>query len=596
MTSPTRSKAVGMALWVSLLANALLIVILVLSRWTPYSWKTDANKDIEAYLNQHNYVDIGNASAIFNTVHGSLKQRNADLNPVGVSFIPAYIPPNTPLYHSTGSPDVPDTLEWIAMDFEFSYSFAHARRHNRDPNSGPWRPGPPGNHPPPPPGEKPGQEPGQQNVFKAPHLPPFFSEMSYLFTFKSEKPLDKLIYLDGASAAKSNTGEMDQQHVLSRLKDVNARVNEREAAKKICDWGKPFGLQGVVRLEIGFEIILCDFQKDLKVVSNITLNNVTELLNFPDESPNPTTDLAKQRTALLDITESMRQFEHLQAGENTNMGEARIQLDFSNMVTVINRTWLNPDPYLRRINNISDELKDELIDELYTILQDPVSTNDKTDWQGATNRMVDKFGPLLLNLNNSLKIFDHDRWNNTDRAIKNAATNLTQYTYNFIRRYSDDFLKDPQIRRLNGYNASVHDYVYGTYPLKTSADRLIYSAIHKVHHDVFNAIYDIFEQSKDILVDIYVKDFTSDEHTKIILDVWTQLIRLMEDLRWSVFTRCTSLCGSDEVCYSPTWGPGGVGSFFKGPEEANRTWFEPDGDRLKISKELSCVSYRDLVR
>lgn len=569
-------------------------------RWNPENVpRIGSNREIEHYLNENSYVDIGNASAIFNTVHGSLKQRNADLNPVGVSFIPAFIPANTPLYHSTGSPDIPDTLEWIAMDFEFSYSFAHARRHNRPPNDGPGhRPGPPGHRPggPPPWQRRPGKGPEQQEVLDATPHPPFFSERSYLFTFKSSRPLDRLIYLDGASAAKTDTGEMDQQLVLSRQKDVDAYVNERQAAKKICDWGKQFGLQGIVRLEIGFEVIICDFHKDFELVSNITLNNVTDLLGFPDETPTPLTDLEKERTALLDITEGMRLFEHLQAGENTNNGESRIKLDFSNMVTPINRTWLNPDPYLRRINNISEELKEELVDELHDLLQTPISINDKTDWQGATNRMVDKFGPLLLNLNNSLKIYEYDRLNNSERALKNIATNLTQYTYNFVRRYSDDNLKDPKVRRLNAYDASVFDYVYGTYPLDTKMDRLIYSSIHKVHDVLFNTIYDIFEKSKEILVDIYVKDTALDHHQEIIADIWSELIAVMDDLRWSVFSRCSTLCGFDEVCYSPTWGPGGVGSFFKGDDEANQPWFEPDGDRLKIGKELSCVSYKDVMR
>ncbi|GME88054.1 unnamed protein product [Ambrosiozyma monospora] len=43
-------------------------------------------------------IDISNATAIFNEVNNALKQKNANLNPVGVSFIPAYIPEGTLLY------------------------------------------------------------------------------------------------------------------------------------------------------------------------------------------------------------------------------------------------------------------------------------------------------------------------------------------------------------------------------------------------------------------------------------------------------------------------------------------------------------------
>lgn len=67
----------------------------------------------------------------------------------------------------------------------------------------------------------------------SPNFP--FSDESYLYALRNTKPLDKLIYLDGASAAKTLTGEMDQQLVLSRQLDPDARVDERVAASKICE-------------------------------------------------------------------------------------------------------------------------------------------------------------------------------------------------------------------------------------------------------------------------------------------------------------------------------------------------------------------------
>ena len=221
-------------------------------------------------------IDFENATAIFNAVQGALKEKDANLNPVGVSFFPAYIPPNTPMYHSTDKSEIPSLFEWIAMDYEFSYDFASVFGHRRrGGHGGPH--GPPGSHGPPGPPASPRppmvdvdiaktEVPGNSSHVSFPRL-----DRSYLYTFRNKKPLSKLILLDGASAAKTSTGEMDQQKVLNRQRDPYKRVNEREAAAKICKWGEPFGLQGIIRMEIGFEIVLCDFKTDIELISYITL-------------------------------------------------------------------------------------------------------------------------------------------------------------------------------------------------------------------------------------------------------------------------------------------------------------------------------------
>ncbi|GMG46627.1 unnamed protein product [Ambrosiozyma monospora] len=246
-------------------------------------------------------IDLSNATSIFNEVNNALKQKNADLNPIGVSFIPAYVPEGTLLYHATRSAaKIPESFEWVALDQEFSYNFAGFSRgkpfHGPPHHGGPGGPGGPGPHdgpggppphdgpggPPPPPGSN-----STKGDHPPPPPPPPFGDKSNpsLLTFQVVRPLDKLIYLGGASAAKTSTGEMDCELILSGADSYNEgeRYNERDSADKICKWGESFGLDGYVRLEIGFEIVLCNFHDKVELISNVSLSDPAKFIGFPEE-------------------------------------------------------------------------------------------------------------------------------------------------------------------------------------------------------------------------------------------------------------------------------------------------------------------------
>ena len=436
-----------------------------------------------------------------------------------------------------------------------------------------------------------------------------------MYTFKNTKAFNKVILLDGASAAKTTTGEMDQQLILSRMDDPTKRVDEREAAKVICKWGESFGLQGFIRLEIGYEMVLCDFVKDVDFVSNVTLSDQYEFIGFPapkeDEDGKERRDqteidgsaekeLENARTSILEVASAMAGIEHIQAGHRVDQGEARIQLDFSKMVTPLNKTYIDPNPYYRRINNISDILKDNIILELEKHFQgeegaDPVG---KTNWQLITNQVVQKFTPILLSINNTLLAFEYHK-NSEDLGdnLKVTAGNLTKSTYNFVRRYTQSKEardKNVSVRDLT-FQTSTLDWVYHTFPLTTSSEALIYSSIYEVYLSVFNIIYDTLEVSKVILHDIVVDPSAENyaKYQKEVEDLKLKVNALVTNLRWDTFTRCSKVCGWDEACYVPTWGPGPVGW---GTGGSSSKWFEFDGSRYVIGNELKCLSFSELIR
>lgn len=529
-----------------------------------------------------NGLDWDNSTALFNIIHGSLKQKGGVLNPIGAAFIPAYIPPNTYFYHSTESSEVPDLFEWIAMSSEFSYWFASFPRNIKHLHS----------------------YPEYDASFTLPENTDYLGigdnskqhdRRNFLYSFRTTIPLTKLIFLDGASASKRNTGEMDQQLLLGNISSVHSWYSEENyVAGKICQWGRPFGLQGIIRLEIGFEIILCDFKNGVELVSNVSLSNVTELIGFPDESLMSDNNLEKERTELMDVFQAMGGFEILQSGANVDTGERRILLDFTRMVTPINKTWLNPDPYRRRLANLSTEVKEDILKTLEFNLREYDFQYKSTDWQLLTDNIVDKFGPMLLTLNMTLTKFENS---NTDihYSLKKVAEELSRLTYNFVRRYSDEAIQDTALREEKMFRQSVEEYVYHTYPIRSPSERLIYSSLFVEQSAVSRIIFDVFKLSKSILHDLYVtptkENYMDFKHE--VLCTKKRLVKLLEDLRWPIFTQCSSKCKWDEVCYVPTWGPSPMGM---GPENSKtHRWFDFDGKRYRIGHSLPCIGIKDIL-
>ncbi|KRZ98563.1 uncharacterized protein AC631_05679 [Debaryomyces fabryi] len=524
----------------------------------PDSSFSDENDIIDPALVYDRFpVDLANASSIFNTVHSGLKQKDSNIHPVGVSFIPAYIPQNTRLYHARSDRNIPDMFEWIAFNYEFSYSFSGFKRRV------------------------------EEQEFSR-------NDRGFLFTFRTKRPLNKVIFLDGASAAKS-APFMDQQMILSKQENISEPVDERLAAEKICNWGKSFGLQGFIRLEVGYEMVLCDFHENVEVISNISLAAANDLIKFPAEElkyvsgphmPHQTpkvplppnyNSLSYNRSLLLNHLQAVSGFEWVRSGSYQDPGEERIFLDFANMITPLNKTFINPDSYIRNISYIAQNLKEAIIEDLETIYKTPTDPFYKTNWPVVTNLITLKFSPMLVNLNSSLYHKDS----------KSVSDNIQLLTYNFIRRYISEDVNYTEQNMEAAYKTCVLDYVWYTYPLQGS-DYLIYSSIFKVHSVIIRLIFDLFDVSRELTYQIYVNDI----HRKF--DWKTFQIRignLMKLLNWSDFYQCSQKCGSDEFCYTPTWGPSPFGW---GPQR-NPELFDHDGQTYRIRHELKCMNYKDIM-
>ena len=125
---------------------------------------------------------------------------NYSLPASGHSLVPATIPKGTTLYHG-GTGGIPDPPEWLAFDFEFSYLFCR--------------------------------------------------QSCSVVTLQAKRDL-RLVYFDGSSAMKLNDGPLDSQDVILWGRPrPDKTCSEIERIKALCEWGRPFGLDGFVRGQFG---------------------------------------------------------------------------------------------------------------------------------------------------------------------------------------------------------------------------------------------------------------------------------------------------------------------------------------------------------
>jgi len=116
----------------------------------------------------------------------------------GHSILPAIIPTGTILYHGRRDGRVPDMPDWLAFDFEHAALFCHSP--------------------------------------------------CYVISFQAKRDL-RLLYFDGSSAAKMKGGPMDSQDIVAwGSLQPDKYISERERINALCDWGRPFGLDGFVRM------------------------------------------------------------------------------------------------------------------------------------------------------------------------------------------------------------------------------------------------------------------------------------------------------------------------------------------------------------
>ncbi|KYK58495.1 hypothetical protein DCS_05511 [Drechmeria coniospora] len=274
-----------------------------------------------------------NCHHIFNAIHSAGRQWGSAVKHNGLSFFPAAIPKGTLLYHGSNTDSIPRGPEWLAFEVEHAEAFALSvtlpgRQHDQLVGQKPLIPSS---------ARRRDAGRGQQN------------RRGYLHTYRAERDL-KILYLDGMSAGKTHMGTLDTQDLLLRENNTppawDSFMDELDRAGSICDLMTEWAYDGFVRLEIGFEVVYCNFSNGIDLVA------MKRTLLHPDADKSP--------------YDPMKPFQWARAASERydGIGGHRLTLDFSSMVSAfffpvdLSNTDANR-PDLPRLVAVSlDELRD----------------------------------------------------------------------------------------------------------------------------------------------------------------------------------------------------------------------------------------------
>lgn len=497
---------------------------------------------------------IQNANHIFNVIHDSMRQWGSSLHHNGVSFFLATVPAGTQFYHGTSIPGIVSGTEWLAFEPEHAMVFARPHR------------GPPPPNPPDGDSDKEDQNSHHEELRRRhdqdpSHPPPDFKDVDendsgYLHTYAAAKDL-RLVYIDGMSAGKTNKGTLDSQdYVLFNgtienfskdKKPHRGSGGEYARAKKACEMAEnewEGRIDGVLRMEAGFEIILCSFERDLTPIRTTQVKKDTRSWGKGKGGPKlhgpPGGD--KKRTGSgpgpgghgPDSSRWMRAV----TSRYDSIGGNRVSLNYDSFVTAYSHEFnLFPnDSTLPRLAHLSPINWATLRSEITAMVlsQDPKSS---WDWQATADMIVTRY---------------------SDELSYMASGNFAE-----IKDFRDhiEMLLSPFID-YSERNISEEAEICATQflPFQVQDDKpLAAHALHHVAHTICSTLLEAWAEERLSLAQGRVRS-------------------LIAYLDWTTWKECRG-CKDNEICVVPIW-PMGTISDYDDPKcrDASRPYEGEDGD------------------
>ncbi|KAJ2983281.1 hypothetical protein NQ176_g801 [Zarea fungicola] len=292
-----------------------------------------------------------NAHAIFNSIHSAGRQWGSSIYHNGFALIPAVVPRGSVFYHSAKTNEQPVGLEWLAFEPELAEAF-----------SSDWF------------GCRYGCSPTAAQASVSPS-----AVRTYLHTYRNKRDL-KLLLIDGMSSGKTKYGTLDTQDMvlLEGKKLRQGQFEDLDRVQELCNVVQPWGYDGLIRAEIGFEMINCNF------TGTVTQMKVKSRIRGEDK--------------IGDM--SMHVYQLIRAATQRYDGlGARLRIDFSSMVSglfyPINTT--NPDPLHPEFKRLSATPVENL-----RVIKNHVAEIAKADfqpflidWRYIVDTIVERFSDRL---------------------------------------------------------------------------------------------------------------------------------------------------------------------------------------------------------
>ncbi|RFU74241.1 hypothetical protein TARUN_8003 [Trichoderma arundinaceum] len=476
-----------------------------------------------------------NANHIFNAIHSAGRQWGSSLNHNGFGFIPVVVPAGTAFYHGGYFEQPPEGPEWLAFEVEHAENFA------RVPEGGPG-------------GRRPrseeeqfqqrssAQKPlDQPETDSVPDSDPEGRVRGYFQTYQTTRDV-QLLYLDGTSAGKSPIGTLDSQDSIlcpSNSSEWFTFGREIYRAKTMCDLVTKWGWDGIMRMEIGFEVIYCNFSSGLQLDSSLR------------------TLIAKDRVAS-DSFLVPYLWSRAAAERYDGLGGDRVRMDFSSMVSgfffPINISNTDPDrPDLIRLN----ATKKEHLMDIKAYLEGVVIQPRKyvVNWQAVVDMIVSRFSKRLAALVSTGV--------STDVFIGELESATLTY-YEAVRLPGDITLMaddDDRNRTAEAIDRCAAHYLRPALPSQqdwTFQDDLIHTALKAVMQHICNDLYlmrsILLQAGSNASADaLFIKKGVKTTDMEQAVNQSRVISRsLVDDLAWTTWKK-PQLCADSEVLFTAMW-------------------------------------------
>ncbi|KAG6380159.1 hypothetical protein JVT61DRAFT_8248 [Boletus reticuloceps] len=432
---------------------------------------------------------------VFETVHSLLQRWPNTRMRNGHAIVPGIIPKGTLLYHGTSSNVFPTMHEWFATDPEHSYMFCG-----------------------------------------------FSVEAECrLFTIATTRPL-KVVYFDGSSAAKLQDGALDTQDLLLWGEPRGGTAKEdMQRIEDICKWGGKYKVDAFVRMQMDFEVMLCDPTSGVRVISSSNL--VSPLTQWPQK-------------ILLQV--SAFEVMNAAAWHNRLPGETRVHLNLAGLVTFYD-TQLAPslvpiragqERWDHRVQGISSEDLSATRTRLEEVLTRPEGLSSGIDWASLIQVIVDRYAQRLDSVQYLLSAPTANPDDVLDLANKTQTelrVMLTPYLLlSAAPTHPPDETELDWATPVFRLCATTHTYSMDSeLPFMTASEKLVLQAVRGTTREICRVVTKMWVAGVHAGIDPLLN---TNDHFDVIKvahlrNAWLEdLNHLMTWLDWSEWVKCNPAC------------------------------------------------------
>lgn len=400
----------------------------------------------------------------------------------------------------------------------------------------PWNPS--HHHPPPPdlpgdslklrsPSTRSHKRESQQPLRDAP--PSFFSpppeQYGYLHTYSTQHPLN-LLYIDGLSAGKTSNGTLDSQdRLLLNLtgeQPGGGMGNEMQRARGLCELAAGLWegrIDGVIRMEAGFEVILCDFERHLERVDAVRVDRD----GWRD---------GKMGRGVMGGWQYIKAVTSRYKG----LGDDRVKLNYDHFVSVfahnIPGLWDNDvqsDTPMPRLTDVAPSTLHALRDEVTSLI---FNTNwafpPSKNWQATADTVVARYSAPLHHITSS-------------RTLRADPAALRAYIQTLLRPFIDAGARNASLETVR----CTAQLVPPLSPRTVSEPPLAHRALHAVTTHICDTLLTALSISTTPAPHV---SYMSVYAARAVDEVK----ELVDWLSWTSWKECGT-CGDEEVCFVPMW-------------------------------------------